>query len=103
MVILWQDNGGVIVNISATLAHRGQVLQAHSGSAKAAVGKYKEGEKKEGTCLFDNTTIYNHYLTAQRKVRRLSLRLNKAATRMYIYIIRICTASVAECTACVAE
>lgn len=32
-----KDNGGVIVNISATLAYRGQVLQAHSGSAKAAV------------------------------------------------------------------
>jgi len=29
------------VNISATLAHRGQVLQAHSGTAKAAVGMYR--------------------------------------------------------------
>ncbi|KAI0218295.1 Peroxisomal 2,4-dienoyl-CoA reductase [Lamellibrachia satsuma] len=32
-----KDNGGVIVNISATLGYRGQVLQAHSGTAKAAV------------------------------------------------------------------
>ena len=30
------------MNISATLAARGQVLQAHSGSAKAAVGKYQD-------------------------------------------------------------
>ena len=29
------------MNISATLAHRGQVLQAHSGTAKAAVGMYR--------------------------------------------------------------
>ncbi len=34
----------------------------------------------EGTCLFDNTTIYNNYLTAHRIVRTLSPGLNKAAT-----------------------
>ncbi|KAI5945129.1 Peroxisomal 2,4-dienoyl-CoA reductase [Manis javanica] len=31
------DHGGVIVNITATLGTRGQVLQVHAGSAKAAV------------------------------------------------------------------
>lgn len=31
-------HGGVIVNITATLGTRGQVLQVHAGSAKAAVG-----------------------------------------------------------------
>ncbi|XP_022372663.1 peroxisomal 2,4-dienoyl-CoA reductase isoform X1 [Enhydra lutris kenyoni] len=34
---LLQDHGGVIVNITATLGARGQVLQVHAGSAKAAV------------------------------------------------------------------
>ncbi|KAK2499251.1 hypothetical protein MC885_019919 [Smutsia gigantea] len=33
----FRDHGGVIVNITATLGIRGQVLQAHAGSAKAAV------------------------------------------------------------------
>uniref|UniRef100_A0A6I8RCS0 Peroxisomal 2,4-dienoyl-CoA reductase [(3E)-enoyl-CoA-producing] n=1 Tax=Xenopus tropicalis TaxID=8364 RepID=A0A6I8RCS0_XENTR len=33
----FRDNGGVIVNITATLSFRGQVLQVHAGSAKAAV------------------------------------------------------------------
>lgn len=33
-----QEHGGVIVNITATLGTRGQVLQVHAGSAKAAVG-----------------------------------------------------------------
>lgn len=32
-----QDHGGVIVNITATLGLRGQVLQTHAGTAKAAV------------------------------------------------------------------
>ncbi|EHH60015.1 Peroxisomal 2,4-dienoyl-CoA reductase, partial [Macaca fascicularis] len=32
-----QDHGGVIVNITATLGNRGQALQVHAGSAKAAV------------------------------------------------------------------
>lgn len=32
-----KDNGGVILNISATLHHNGTVLQAHAGSAKAAI------------------------------------------------------------------
>ncbi|XP_017497165.2 peroxisomal 2,4-dienoyl-CoA reductase [(3E)-enoyl-CoA-producing] isoform X2 [Manis javanica] len=32
-----RDHGGVIVNITATLGTRGQVLQVHAGSAKAAV------------------------------------------------------------------
>uniref|UniRef100_A0AC11DWW9 2,4-dienoyl-CoA reductase 2 n=1 Tax=Ovis aries TaxID=9940 RepID=A0AC11DWW9_SHEEP len=34
----FRDHGGVIVNITATLGARGQVLQVHAGSAKAAVG-----------------------------------------------------------------
>lgn len=34
-----QDHGGAIVNISATLSYRGQALQVHAGSAKAAIGK----------------------------------------------------------------
>lgn len=33
----FRDKGGVIVNITATLGTRGQVLQVHAGSAKAAV------------------------------------------------------------------
>ncbi|XP_053327415.1 peroxisomal 2,4-dienoyl-CoA reductase [(3E)-enoyl-CoA-producing] isoform X2 [Spea bombifrons] len=33
----FRDHGGVIVNITATLAYRGQVLQVHAGSAKAAI------------------------------------------------------------------
>nr|KAF6489223.1 2,4-dienoyl-CoA reductase 2 [Molossus molossus] len=33
----FRDHGGVIVNITATLGTRGQVLQMHAGSAKAAV------------------------------------------------------------------
>uniref|UniRef100_A0A8D2DMH4 Peroxisomal 2,4-dienoyl-CoA reductase [(3E)-enoyl-CoA-producing] n=1 Tax=Sciurus vulgaris TaxID=55149 RepID=A0A8D2DMH4_SCIVU len=33
----FRDHGGVIVNITATLNLRGQVLQMHAGSAKAAV------------------------------------------------------------------
>ncbi|KAM5329799.1 peroxisomal 2,4-dienoyl-CoA reductase [(3E)-enoyl-CoA-producing] isoform 5-T6 [Glossophaga mutica] len=33
----FRDHGGVIVNITATLGTRGQVLQLHAGSAKAAV------------------------------------------------------------------
>ncbi|KAM9211211.1 peroxisomal 2,4-dienoyl-CoA reductase [(3E)-enoyl-CoA-producing] isoform 1-T3 [Dugong dugon] len=33
----FQDHGGVIVNITATLGSRGQVLQTHAGTAKAAV------------------------------------------------------------------
>ncbi|NP_001085366.1 2,4-dienoyl-CoA reductase 2 L homeolog [Xenopus laevis] len=33
----FRDNGGVIVNITATLSFRGQVLQVHAGSAKAAI------------------------------------------------------------------
>ncbi|KAJ7984505.1 hypothetical protein DPEC_G00355510 [Dallia pectoralis] len=32
----FKDHGGVIVNISATLGYRGQALQVHAGSAKAA-------------------------------------------------------------------
>ncbi|KAF6123887.1 2,4-dienoyl-CoA reductase 2 [Phyllostomus discolor] len=37
----FRDHGGVIVNITATLGIRGQVLQLHAGSAKAAVGDFK--------------------------------------------------------------
>ncbi|XP_025226254.1 peroxisomal 2,4-dienoyl-CoA reductase isoform X1 [Theropithecus gelada] len=33
----FRDHGGVIVNITATLGNRGQALQVHAGSAKAAV------------------------------------------------------------------
>ncbi|XP_053412886.1 peroxisomal 2,4-dienoyl-CoA reductase [(3E)-enoyl-CoA-producing] isoform X1 [Nycticebus coucang] len=33
----FRDHGGVIVNITATLGNRGQVLQVHAGSAKAAM------------------------------------------------------------------
>ncbi|XP_074866592.1 peroxisomal 2,4-dienoyl-CoA reductase [(3E)-enoyl-CoA-producing] isoform X1 [Carettochelys insculpta] len=32
-----RDRGGVIVNITATLSYRGQALQVHAGTAKAAV------------------------------------------------------------------
>uniref|UniRef100_A0A8C6RWB2 Peroxisomal 2,4-dienoyl-CoA reductase [(3E)-enoyl-CoA-producing] n=2 Tax=Nannospalax galili TaxID=1026970 RepID=A0A8C6RWB2_NANGA len=33
----FRDHGGVIVNITATLSFRGQVMQVHAGAAKAAV------------------------------------------------------------------
>uniref|UniRef100_A0A8C5Q7J2 Peroxisomal 2,4-dienoyl-CoA reductase [(3E)-enoyl-CoA-producing] n=1 Tax=Leptobrachium leishanense TaxID=445787 RepID=A0A8C5Q7J2_9ANUR len=33
----FQNHGGVIVNISATLSYKGQILQVHAGSAKAAI------------------------------------------------------------------
>ncbi|KAK6170008.1 hypothetical protein SNE40_018505 [Patella caerulea] len=33
----FKNNGGVIINITATLHYRGQALQAHVGSAKAAI------------------------------------------------------------------
>ncbi|ESO84186.1 hypothetical protein LOTGIDRAFT_229651 [Lottia gigantea] len=33
----FKNNGGVIINITATLHFRGQALQAHAGSAKAAI------------------------------------------------------------------
>ncbi|CAH2307548.1 Hypothetical predicted protein [Pelobates cultripes] len=33
----FRDHGGVIINITATLSYRGQVLQMHAGSAKAAI------------------------------------------------------------------
>lgn len=33
-----QDHGGVIINITATLGYRGQALQVHAGTAKAAIG-----------------------------------------------------------------
>lgn len=33
-----QDHGGVVINITATLSYRGQALQVHAGSAKAAIG-----------------------------------------------------------------
>ncbi|XP_069502988.1 peroxisomal 2,4-dienoyl-CoA reductase [(3E)-enoyl-CoA-producing] isoform X3 [Ambystoma mexicanum] len=33
----FQDRGGVIVNITATLSYKGQALQVHAGTAKAAV------------------------------------------------------------------
>ncbi|MBN3306424.1 DECR2 reductase, partial [Amia calva] len=32
-----KDHGGSVVNISATLSYRGQALQVHAGSAKAAI------------------------------------------------------------------
>ncbi|KAK2533465.1 Decr2 [Columba guinea] len=33
----FRDHGGIIVNITATLSYRGQALQVHAGSAKAAI------------------------------------------------------------------
>ncbi|XP_021267087.1 peroxisomal 2,4-dienoyl-CoA reductase isoform X1 [Numida meleagris] len=33
----FRDHGGVIINITATLSYRGQALQVHAGSAKAAI------------------------------------------------------------------
>ncbi|KAG8433215.1 hypothetical protein GDO86_017486 [Hymenochirus boettgeri] len=33
----FRDHGGVIVNVTATLSYKGQVLQVHAGSAKAAI------------------------------------------------------------------
>lgn len=34
----FQSNGGVVINITATLSVRGTVLQTHAGTAKAAIG-----------------------------------------------------------------
>lgn len=34
-----KDHGGNVINISATLGYRGQALQVHAGSAKAANGE----------------------------------------------------------------
>ena len=36
---MFQAHGGAIVNISATLQVNGQPMQAHAGSAKAAIGE----------------------------------------------------------------
>lgn len=33
-----KDHGGAIINISATIYYTGTPLQAHAGSAKAAIG-----------------------------------------------------------------
>ncbi|XP_072415769.1 peroxisomal 2,4-dienoyl-CoA reductase [(3E)-enoyl-CoA-producing] isoform X1 [Chiloscyllium punctatum] len=33
----FKEHGGIIVNITATLSYRGQILQVHAGSAKAAI------------------------------------------------------------------
>jgi len=33
----FKNNGGVIINITATLHYRGQIMQAHVGTAKAAI------------------------------------------------------------------
>lgn len=33
----FKEHGGVIVNISATISYRGQMLQVHAGAAKAAI------------------------------------------------------------------
>ena len=37
-----QNHGGVIINISATLYYTGTPMQAHAGSAKAAIGGLEE-------------------------------------------------------------
>ena len=34
-----QDQGGVVINITATLQVRGQAFQTHAGAAKAAIGE----------------------------------------------------------------
>ncbi|XP_068555791.1 peroxisomal 2,4-dienoyl-CoA reductase [(3E)-enoyl-CoA-producing] isoform X3 [Anas acuta] len=36
----FRDHGGVIINITATLGYRGQALQVHAGTAKAAIGPF---------------------------------------------------------------
>ena len=36
--VYMKDHGGVVVNLSATLHYSGTPLQAHAGSAKAAIG-----------------------------------------------------------------
>lgn len=38
LLFVVQNHGGNIVNISATLPYKGQALQVHAGSAKAANG-----------------------------------------------------------------
>ena len=38
-VLATQDQGGVVINITATLHYTGSVLQMHAGSAKAAIGR----------------------------------------------------------------
>ena len=43
-VIFCQEHGGVMINITATLQVRGTSLQAHAGSAKAAIGESASGD-----------------------------------------------------------
>lgn len=54
-----QKTGGVIINISATLYYKGDMLQAHAGSAKAAIGtmlfKYCKIRKE-----WHNFELYSH-------------------------------------------
>lgn len=38
MVLEFQNSGGVVINITATLSVRGAALQTHAGTAKAAIG-----------------------------------------------------------------
>lgn len=38
VVLEFQNSGGVIINITATLSVRGAALQTHAGTAKAAIG-----------------------------------------------------------------
>ena len=42
-----RDNGGSVVNISATLHYTATVLQTHAASAKAAIGKKNIIDLKE--------------------------------------------------------
>ena len=39
----FQDHGGVILSISATLGYRGDALVGHAGCAKMAIGTYLSG------------------------------------------------------------
>ena len=43
-----QKHGGNIINFTATLHYKGQVMQCHAGSAKSAIG----------ICFFYKYTLY---------------------------------------------
>uniref|UniRef100_A0A8D3DL51 Peroxisomal 2,4-dienoyl-CoA reductase [(3E)-enoyl-CoA-producing] n=1 Tax=Scophthalmus maximus TaxID=52904 RepID=A0A8D3DL51_SCOMX len=49
----FKDHGGNIVNISATLGYKGQALQVHAGSAKAANG----GLRADTTAAFQSIPV----------------------------------------------
>jgi hypothetical protein len=57
-----QGRGGIIVNITATLPYRGQILQAHAGSAKAAIGGSSNKMIKCSLNIIPSLIAVTHYI-----------------------------------------